>query len=215
MRHCVWISALLGAFVLALSFTIAGAEQGEGINAKGFFALLPPSIFENTVEGLPETEKQRLLVDGQAEFWQVAYETDDVLVFSSLPFHDSTVVLRLFRNTADNSCIAAIGTTDRPLCTMELWRVDNSGRIVPIDAPTEPDIKEFLEPGQFLPDGINPSVLICLDTDGVRAQPLFWSSSGLADMSVANDIRYQWTGTTFEKQILPKSPVAPRYSISK
>lgn len=213
MRHCVWISALLGVFMFALSFTIAGAEQGAGINAKGFFALLPPSIFENTVEGLSETEKQRLLVDGQAEFWHLADETDDVLVFSSLPFHDSTVALRLFRNTADNSCIAAIGTTDGPLCTMELWRMDNSGRIVPIDAPAEPDIREFLEPGRLLPDGINPFALICLDTEGVRAQPLFWSSRGLADMSVANDIRYQWTGTAFEKQILPKNPAAPRYSI--
>ena len=62
---------------------------------------------------LSDAEKQQLLAEGHTEFWEVAGETEDVIVFAALPFRDSAVALRLFRNTADGSVEAAIGTEVR------------------------------------------------------------------------------------------------------
>jgi hypothetical protein len=182
---------------------LAGDERD--ISPREVFALLPGTIFENTVEGLSEGEKQRLLAEGQAEFWQLAEETEDSLLFSALPFHDSAVALRLFHAASGDFCLAVAGTIGGPLCTLEFWRIDNAGRIVPVEAPSEPDIRDFLEDGQVLPKNIQPSTILCLDFDGLKAQPLFWSSAGLVDVSVARQVRYHWNGSGFEKQLLEKA----------
>jgi hypothetical protein len=202
LRHTVWVCFLV--FCLAPCRLQAG-ENFRDMSAREVFTLLPDTIFENTVEGLGEGEKQRLLAEGRAEFWQLAEETEDSLLFSSLPFHDSAVALRLFYGTDGDFCLAAAGTIGGPLCTLELWRVDNAGRIVPADGPPEPDIRDFLQAGQVLPGDIQPSTVVCLDFDGVKAQPLFWSSAGLVDLPVASEVRYQWNGVAFEKRISAKA----------
>ena len=200
MRLTIWITAL--ALVLAAASAPALAQESCP-TAREIFAMLPESIFENTVEGLSPSEKQNLLARGHSEFWEVAGETEDVLVLAALPFHDTAVALRLFRNQADGFIMAAVGTLGGPVCTMELWHIDRSGRAVPADTPQEPDIAEFLGQEQKLPPDVNPTVMICLGLGGLRAQPLFWTSSGMAHVPLANDISFQWNGKAFEKHISP------------
>ncbi|MDR2745375.1 MAG: hypothetical protein LBB66_09340 [Desulfovibrio sp.] len=202
LRHALLLCVFV--FGIAARCSLAG-ETLRDVSAREIFALLPDTIFENTVEGLGEGEKQRLLADGQAEFWQLAEETKDSLLFSALPFHDSAVALRLFYEADGNFCLAATGTIGGPLCTLEIWQVDNAGRMVPVDGPPEPDIRDFLQAGQVLPGDIQPSTILCLDFDGLKAQPLFWSSSGLVDLPVAREVRYQWNGSAFEKRISAKA----------
>ncbi|WP_241160213.1 hypothetical protein [Desulfovibrio sp. ZJ369] len=202
MLHCLRIAAFLFMLIPLLAAARAQAED-NGMTARGLFTLLPVSIFENTAEGLSESEKQQLLAEGHTEFWEIAGETEDVIVFAALPFRDSAVALRLFRNSADGSVEAAVGTLGSPICTMELWRVDSSARMVPIDTPPEPDISEFLGQGQKLPQDVNPTVLICLGQGGLKAQPVFWNSSGMAHVPLANDVSFQWNGKAFEKRVFP------------
>jgi hypothetical protein len=202
LRHAVWLCFFV--FCLAPRCVPAG-ENFRNMSAREVFALLPDTIFENTVEGLGEGEKRRLLADGQAEFWQLAEETEDSLLFSALPFHDSAVALRLYHGAGGDFCLAATGTIGGPLCTLELWRVDKAGRIVPVDGPPEPDIRDFLRAGQVLPGDIQPSTILCLDFDGLKAHPLFWSRTGLVDLPVVREVRYQWSGSAFEKLVLPKA----------
>ena len=201
MWNYMRIAALL-ALLAIVPPTTADAED-NGMTARGIFTQLPASIFENTAEGLSDADKQQLLTEGHTEFWEIAGETEDVIVFAALPFRDSAVALRLFRNTADGSVEAAIGTLGGPICTMELWRVDASGRMVPIDTPPEPDIKDFLGQGRKLPPDVNPTVLICLGLGGLKAEPVFWNSSGMTQVPLANDVSFQWTGKCVEKQVSP------------
>lgn len=202
MLHCPRIAAFLLLLLPLLAPARAHAED-NGMTARGLFTLLPVSIFENTAEGLSESEKQQLLAEGHTEFWEIAGETEDVIVFAALPFRDSAVALRLFRNSADGSVEAAVGTLGSPICTMELWRVDSSARIMPIDTPPEPEISDFLGQGQTLPRNVNPTVLICLGLGGLKAQPVFWNSSGMAHVPLANDVSFQWNGKAFEKRVFP------------
>lgn len=182
----------------------AGGMAGESaLTAREAFSALPTSIFENTAEGLEDEAKQRLLEEGQTEFWELAGESRDVIVFRSLPFRDGGVALRLFRDADDGSAVAAIGTLGSELCTVELWRVDASGRTVPVDTPQEPDIREFFAPGQTLPEGVAPSVLICLGMGGLRATPVFWNSTGMVYLPLAHDIGYRWDGHRFQKVVRP------------
>ena len=141
--------------------------------------------------------------EGQSEFWELAGESRDVIVFRALPFRDSGVALRLFRDADDGSAVAAIGTLGTELCTVELWRVDASGRTVPVDVPQEPDIQEFFAKGQPVPDDVNPSVLICLGMGGLRAHPVFWNKTGMLYLPLANEIGYRWDGHRFQKVVRP------------
>ncbi|MDE7240528.1 MAG: hypothetical protein K2N62_01375 [Desulfovibrio sp.] len=198
---------LLAALACLLPLTAGSAHaEDNGATARGLFTMLPTSIFETTAEGLSEAEKQELLTEGRTEFWEISGETPDVLVFASLPFRDRAVGLRLFRNTEDGSTDVAVGTLGEPICTVELWRQDVSGRVVPIDAPPEPDAREFLGQGQKLPGNVMPTVLICLGLGGLKAEPVFWSSKGQVELPLANDVSYQWTGQGFEKRVTPRAP---------
>jgi hypothetical protein len=200
MRHLRHVFVFCVLVLFSMPQVLSALETRRPISAREVFALLPITIFENTVEGLSEGEKHRLLLDAQAEFWQLAEETEDSLLFSALPFHDSAVALRLFHETGGDFCLAAVGTIGEPLCTLEFWRIDKAGRIVPVDSPAEPNIKDFLDGGQILPRAVQPSVILCLDYDGLKARPLFWSNSGLVDLPVAYDIHYQWNGSGFERR---------------
>ena len=198
-RH---IQCLLLTLLLTVLPGSAGATESD-VTARGIFALLPESIFENTPEGLSAPEKQRLLAAGHSGFWEVAGETEDVMVFASLPFRDTAVALRLFRNVADGSVLAALGTLGGSVCTFELWRVDASGRAVPADTPPEPDITAFFAPGRKMPPDVQATVMICLGLGGLRAQPLFWTNTGMAHVPVDNDVSFQWNGKSFDKLVQP------------
>lgn len=191
---CLLMLMLLGPSV--------GLAQESALTAREAFSALPTSIFENTAEGLEDEDKQ-LLEEGQSEFWELAGESRDVIVFRALPFRDSGVALRLFRDADDGSAVAAIGTLGTELCTVELWRVDASGRTVPVDVPQEPDIQEFFAKGQPVPDDVNPSVLICLGMGGLRAHPVFWNKTGMLYLPLANEIGYRWDGHRFQKVVRP------------
>ena len=197
----VLIALLLAALLMDVS---PARGEDNGATARGLFTMLPTSIFETTAEGLSEAEKQELLTVGRTEFWEISGETPDVLVFESLPFRDRAVGLRLFRNTGDGSTDVAVGTLGEPICTVELWRQDVSGRMVPIDTPPEPDAREFLAKGQKLPRNVMPTVLICLGLGGLKAEPVFWSSKGKVDVPLVNEVSYQWTGNGFEKRVTPR-----------
>ena len=203
-RTLLFVLALAAISALALAPAESGAA-GQERNAREVFASLPESIFENTPEGLGPAEKQKLLANGQADFWEVAGETEDVMVFATLPFHDVAVALRLFRHSDNGTVDAAVGTLGGPVCTVELWRMDASGRLVPVDTPPEPPVEEFLGKDQKLPPDVKATVMICLGLGGLRAQPLFWTSTGMAHVPVANDIGYQWNGKNFEKHVQPHS----------
>lgn len=211
MRLSVLFTGLRLLAALALLLPLAGGAaraEDNGATARGLFTMLPTSIFETTAEGLSEAEKQQLLTEGRTEFWEISGETPDVLVFASLPLRDRAVGLRLFRNVADGSTDVAVGTLGEPICTVELWRQDVSGRIVPIDTPPEPDAREFLGKGQKLPGNVMPTVLICLGLGGLKAEPVFWSSKGKVDLPLANEVSYQWTGQGFEKRVTPRQAAA-------
>ena len=75
-----------------------GLTQESALTAREAFGALPTSIFENTAEGLEDEDKQQLLEEGQSEFGELAGESRDVIVFRALPFRDSGVALRLFRD---------------------------------------------------------------------------------------------------------------------
>ena len=181
----------------------ASAYQTERLTARHFFATLPTGIFETTAEGLDESQKQELLVNGKTDFWELAGETDDVIVFTALPFRDSGVAVRLFRNEQDGSVLAVIGTLGGEMCTVELWRMDRDGRTIPVDTPQEPGVREFFAKDAVLPKDINPSVSICLGRGGLVARPIFWNASGMVHVPLAHDVSYQWDGRHFQKQIQP------------
>ena len=174
--------------MLMLLCPCAGLAQESALTAREAFGALPTSIFENTAEGLEDEDKQQLLEEGQSEFWELAGESRDVIVF---------------RDADDGSAVAAIGTLGTELCTVELWRVDASGRTVPVDVPQEPDIQEFFAKGQPVPDDVNPSVLICLGMGGLRAHPVFWNKTGMLYLPLANEIGYRWDGHRFQKVVRP------------
>lgn len=198
-RYIHWL--LLVLLFAALPYSARAAESE--VTARSIFALLPESIFENTPEGLSPQGKQKLLSSGYSEFWEVAGETEDVLVFASLPFRDTAVALRLFRNAADGSVQAALGTLGGSVCTLELWRVDASGRAVLADTPQEPDISAFFTPGRKRPPDVQATVMICLGLGGLKAQPLFWTSTGMAHVPVDNDVSFQWNGKSFDRHVQP------------
>ena len=175
------------------------SPQTPQLTARTVFAMLPGSLFESTVAGLDETEKQQLLLEGRSEFWELAGETEDVIVFTALPFRDGGVAVRLFRNEKDGSVLAAIGTLGGEMCTVELWRVDSSCRVVPVDTPQEPAVEEFFAEGQSLPADVYPSVNICLGNGGLMAVPIFWNATGMVHLPHAYDISYQWDGRRFRK----------------
>lgn len=188
---------MIGAIFLAQPCFAAS----ESDTARGVFALLPPSIFENTPEGLTDADKQDLLNGGISEYWEIAGETDDVLVFDELPFRDRAVALRIFHNVQDHSKDVAIGTLGEQICSVELWRIDASGRITPVETPTEPSYGEFFR--RRPPRGYGQSVLICLGMGGLSAKPMLWDKNGVTQPKADFEITFVWDGAKFVKQVRP------------
>lgn len=201
--RCSLIILFFG-LIAGCCLTRAVCAEDYGATARGMFAMLPPSIFENTPAGLDEAGKQSLLHTGRSEFWEIAGETPDILVFSELPFRERAVGLRLFRNDVDGSTEVAIGTLGEPVCTVEIWRLDTSGRLVPVDTPPEPAIGEFFNGKRRSLKGQQNSVLICLGLGGLWAKPVLWKSHQPVEPEVDNEISFQWTGNGFEKIVAAK-----------
>lgn len=193
----IWIGL---AFLLLAGPDSSLAEAGRP-TARGIFSLLPPSIFENTPEGLSETSKEELLRDGRSQFWEIVGETPDTLVFAELPFRDRSVGLRLFHNAGDGSTDIALGTLGDPMCTVELWRMDRVGRIVPVDTPPEPSIQEFYRKRAAKRNG--QTVLVCLGEGGLKAVPVIWDKAGFRPLNADNEINFIWNGSRFEKKLRP------------
>ncbi len=203
MTTAVRFALVVGMLLLTAAAGAAKASSLPRVTARELFEQLPLTIFDNTAEGLSDEEKKRLLETGQCEFWEVAGETDDVIAFRALPFRDSAVALRLFRNEDTGEVLAAIGTLGVPLCALELWKRDASGRIIPADTPEEPDISEFFDTNAPRPKDVTASVLPCLGLGGLKAQAVFWGPTGIVHLPVARDIGWHWTGRSFEKIVRP------------
>lgn len=194
--------------LLSAPLNAAGAE---GLSARRLFEILPGSIFENTEARLDEAEKRALLEEGISRSWQISDETPDAIVFSSYALPRRTVVVRVFRHAGAKDCIAAIGTQGDSICTVELWKVDASGRITPFDTPVEPSIGEFFSSRRRPPLDQQNSVLICLGKDGLLAKPVFWNENGFSVPRIDREISYKWNGAYFEREVR-NIQSSPKYS---
>lgn len=193
---------LMAKLVMVLSFVLPSAAVAEELIARDVFRMLPTTIFDNTLEGMPETEQRRLLEYGETEFWQLRNEGHDKLDVVSSPPGDSHVVVRVFRGDKQGA-VAVVGTLGAGLCSVEVWRADSNGRIVPVDTPDEPNIKEFFTPEHKLPKGVEPSMLFCAIDEGLEARPVFWNATGMVSMPVDFQVRYVWEGGQFKKNVTP------------
>lgn len=198
--------ACLALWIVVLLVGATPVQGGE-LTAREYFRMLPATIFENTPEGLPEEEKLRLLETGRTEFWELRRETDDLLTLASLPFGESGVMLRVFRNEGEGHgksskrTLLALGTTGSPLCTLELWRADASGRIVPVDTPDEPSPKDYFSAQSPMPPDVRLSILFCVEEEGLEAVPVFWNESGMLFVPVQNRVHYGWRDGQFKKYL--------------
>ncbi len=182
--------------------------QGPQPTALRLFRLIPPTIFENTVEGLDENEKQVLADNGRVSSWVLTSLADDDLEFTSSVPHSNTKVRMHLYHADNNDIFIACGVQSGESCAMELWRRDAGGRIIPMPIPDEPSISEFLTAGRSLPEDYEVSMLICLDADSakLKAVPLLWTPTGLGSLPLDYDVYYQWNGEAFSKETVPHAP---------
>lgn len=218
MRMLSIIPLLLALLILPCAAPAMAQEHEPNLLAglpspvRDFFARVPLTLFENTLEGMSDHERVELLETGTSTFWQISGETELTLTLQSIPFRESKVSVRLFPQKSQAGgeqefILAALGTRSIAMCTIEMWREDQNGRMVPEDTPQEPPISDFFAPQNRIPKDVDPSVLICLGADGLEAMPIFWNASGMGGMAYIpadNTVTYRWTGTAFEKIIRPK-----------
>lgn len=183
---------------------VPGRDPSVTCSARDFFAELPITIFESTPEGLSEEGRRELLDRGYTRDWEISGEDKDIIVFASLPFHDSNVALRLFRNVSDGWVLGVIGTIGTPICVLEAWKRDKNGRVLLADLPDEPSIREFLSPASRAQlKNLNTAVMFCLGLGGLQAKPLFWGKNGMVHITQDYAIRFIWEGRDFKKYIEP------------
>lgn len=126
----------------------------------------------------------------------------DRLVLVSRPFGETRVGLRVFRG--GDRLLAALGTDGGAMCALELWEEDATGGFVPANPPDDPQLSDFLAPGQRLAADVSPAFMFCLEDDGLDARPLFWGPAGLVDVPVGKSVRYVWKSGAFEKTVSDK-----------
>jgi len=180
----------------------ARAVEQEHTDVLEIFRLLPATIFENTLEGLDEGEKERLLDYGKSEYWLLVPDSPDSLELISRPFGDTRVFLHVYREDGGGT-LALSGSKNEGFCTLELWRM-RRGHFAPVDAPPEPPVTDFFAKGNKMPKDVQASILFCLDGEGLEAQAVFWNRQGRAHVPVDHEVRYEWNGRKFEKQIRRK-----------
>lgn len=189
-----------------------GASAPSHITARALFALLPPSIFENTGEGLSEDEFDTLIEEGRTEYWSISRDSADDLVVSAVSPVESKVVLHLFHND-DGGVVAALGSQSGIVCALELWRYDGTGKIVPMPVPEQPAISDLFLP-DHLPAYIDPTIMMCLERDKIFAKPVLWSAHGIINEPQDFIVHYFWNGREFIKNreaahSLPFNPAPP------
>jgi hypothetical protein len=207
--HCAFLPFFLVLHMISVaeSATAHGAPPHtagqEHTAVLEIFRLLPATIFENTLEGLNEDEKERLLDYGKSEYWILLPDSRDSLELVSLPFGDTRVFVHAYRVDSGGT-LALTGSRSGDVCTLELWRM-SAGNFAPVDTPPAPPVTDFFAKGNKMPRDVQASILFCLDEQGLEAQAVFWKRQGRAHVPVDNEVRYEWTGRHFEKQIRPKS----------
>ena len=207
--HCIFLPFFLVLQAIAVvvfaekDVASARAAEQERSAALEIFQLLPSTIFENTLEGLDENEKERLLDYGKSEYWILLPDGQDSLELVSLPFGDTRVFLHAYREDGGGT-LALTGSRSEGICTLELWHI-SEGDFAPVDAPPEPSVTDFFAKGNKMPKDVQASVLFCLNGQGLEAQAVFWNRRGKAHVPVDNEVRYEWNGRHFVKQIRPKN----------
>ena len=182
--------------------------EGQQPTALRLFRLIPPTIFDNTVQGLDENDKQVLADNGRAANWVLNHLGNDDLEFTStVPYSNTKVQLHLFYAVNGDIFIAS-GVQSGEGCAMELWQRDTLGRIIPVAIPDEPSIDEFLAPERECPADYEVTMLMCLDAENTRlkAVPLVWTPTGLGFLQLDYDIYYLWDGETFVKTAVQHVP---------
>ena len=188
--------------LMVLGVAVQGAFAMQPPTARELFTRLPVTLFENTPEGLSEEEKQELVDKGDSAFWLLEQETADRLVLLSRPFGETRVLVRVFHG-APGQLVVMLGTSGVPVCALELWTLDETGGLVPMQTPDDPDLKTFFRPGTELPTEASPAVLFCARENGLEAHPLFWGPDGLVDFKPHFRVDYAWNDGRFVKQITP------------
>ena len=189
-----------GALAALLGWGASSVLLAGEPDARAVFWRLPATIFENTVPGLSEREKNELLARGATEHWVIRRSSPDLLEMAENPDDETTVLLRVFRGPG--YALAAIGTDSGPVCSTELWYLDARGGAEPVDTPPEPHILDFFAPGTRIPPDVTASLPFCVRPEGLEVRPLFWTGTGLAHVPVDNAVFYVWTGTRFSKRIV-------------
>lgn len=187
--------------VLLIFMSIDVYSEDNGQTARGVFMMLPESVFESTPEGMEEGEKERLLADGASAYWEIAEESQDAMFFSSLPFREKKIGIRIFRNSKSEDALVAYGTIDEPACVLELWRIDASGRILPFDNPDEPAITDFYRKNGKGQKNKRQSVFICLEKDGLFAKVVRFENEKMNMEKTDKRIKYVWNGKQLEKTV--------------
>ena len=206
--HCVFLPLFLvlqtfaGAALAEERNASVRAAKQEHIDVIEIFRRLPATIFENTLEGLSEDEKERLLDYGKSEYWILVPDSRDSLELISLPFGDTRVFLHVYREDGGGT-LALTGSRSEGICTLELWRMGEE-RFAPADTPPEPPVTDFFAKDNKMPKDVQASILFCLDSQGLEAQAVFWNRQGRAHVPVDREVRYEWNGRHFEKRILLK-----------
>jgi hypothetical protein len=173
--------------------------------ARDVFTRMPDTIFENTPAGLAEDEKQDLLTKGSSEFWEVGIDTESTWELVALPFRDISVLLNVFHYSDTDAIVAAMGTRGSSVCTIELWREDEKGHIIPVEVPESPELKEFFQQQpDFAALGLDPMVMMCVQPGRLEASVVFWNNAGMTELSVDNTVQYYWSGKKFEKVVAPR-----------
>ena len=171
------------------------AINNATISARSLFALIPPSIFENTSEGLGDDELASLVDDGQTSFWRISDESQNHLVVSATTPVESQVVLHLFSHT-DGGVVAALGSQSGLVCALELWRYDAKRQLLPMPVPVEPSITDLFN---NLPSYVDPTLMLCLNNDKILVKPVLWGPDGIVSEKADFEVHYFWNGTNFIK----------------
>lgn len=180
--------------------------KGPQPSAMRLFRFIPPSIFDNTIEGMREDEKQLLMDTGETDFWVLTALSEEELVIQNKALEaDTQVTLRLFR-ASNGDTVVAMGVNAGDSCALELWRyMDKRRALTPMPMPDEPAVSDFFETHRVLPEDTDVSMLICLDPveETLIAKPLIWTPSGLDPIKLDTKVYYIWNGDSFVKTIAP------------
>ena len=180
--------------------------KGPQPSALRLFRFIPPSVFENTIEGMREDEKQQLMDTGETDFWVLTALSEEELVIQNKALEaDTQVTLRLFR-ASNGDTVIAMGVNAGDSCALELWRyMDKRRALTPMPMPDEPAVSDFFETHRVLPEDTDVSMLICLDPveETLIAKPLIWTPSGLDPIKLDTKVYYIWNGDSFVKTIEP------------